>query len=128
MFTSQGNCRLRRRFLCLYHGGSDADVEGTECFDGSVHEKLIDVESHESWRTRLQYMLGTESREPIRIVHHGVCIVVNNVTNGKPTHKAIWRAVWWKPAQPDGDTSLRAERYERGEQIYDETDNGQCDC
>ncbi|KAI9920861.1 hypothetical protein PsorP6_000007 [Peronosclerospora sorghi] len=99
-----------------FHVGSDADIEGIECFDGSVPETISEVKSFESWRTRLQHILEKEANNPSGLFIAGVFIVITLLLMGGRLMSRFRDPFGGDQLSLMEVRRLQQERYERGDE------------
>ena len=113
--------------FCVYmgfHVGSDTDVEGIDCFDGSVPEIIGEVEPTEPWQVRLQRMLEEEAENPSGLFIAVVFILITMILTGRRFVRQIGDPFGGDQLSLEEVRRVQQERYERGEQMYDdETDS-----
>ncbi|GMF38303.1 unnamed protein product [Phytophthora fragariaefolia] len=107
-----------------FHVGSDADAEGIDCFDGSVPEQLGEAEPTEPWHLQLKRMLEEESENPSGLFVAGVFVLVTMILMGGRLVRQFGDPFGGDQLSLMEVRRLQQERYERGEQMYDdETDS-----
>ncbi|KAG7378834.1 hypothetical protein PHYPSEUDO_009459 [Phytophthora pseudosyringae] len=107
-----------------FHVGSDADAEGVDCFDGSVPDALGKAEPTEPWQKRLQRMLEEEAENPSGLFIAGCFILVTMILMGGRFVRQLGDPFGGDQLNLTEVRRLQQERYERGEQMYDdETDS-----
>ncbi|CAI5705262.1 unnamed protein product [Peronospora effusa] len=110
--------------LMGFHVGSEADAEGIDCFDGSVPEMIGEVEPTEPLQVRLQRMLEEEAENPSGLFIAGVFILITMVLMGRRLVRQIGDPFGGDQLSLEEVRRVQQERYERGEQMYDdETDS-----
>jgi hypothetical protein len=107
-----------------FHVGGDADVEGVDCFDGSVPEQLGEAEPTEPWTVRVRRMLEEEAENPSGLFIAGVFVVITMLLMGGRIARQLGDPFGGDQLNLMEVRRLQQERYERGEQMYeDETDS-----
>ncbi|KAG6612680.1 RxLR-like protein [Phytophthora cinnamomi] len=111
-----------------FHVGSDADAEGIDCFDGSVPEQLGEAEPTEPWQVQLKRMLEEEAENPSGLFIAGVFILATIILMGGRIVRQFGDPFGGDQLSLMEVRRLQQERYERGEQMYDdETDSSSDD-
>uniref|UniRef100_A0AAV1UKS1 Folate receptor-like domain-containing protein n=1 Tax=Peronospora matthiolae TaxID=2874970 RepID=A0AAV1UKS1_9STRA len=110
-----------------FHVGSDVDIDGTDCFDGSVPEQLGEPEPTEPtqpWQVRLQRMLEEEAENPSGLFITGVLLLISMMLMGRRIMRQLGDPFGGDQPSLMEVRRLQQERYERGERMYDdETDS-----
>ncbi|CAI5740034.1 unnamed protein product [Hyaloperonospora brassicae] len=107
-----------------FHVGSDDDAEGIDCFDGSVPEQVSEPEPTGSWQVRLQRLLEEEAENPSGLFITGVLLLLTVMLMGRRIVRQFGDPFGGDQLSLMEVRRLQQERYERGEQMYDdETDS-----
>lgn len=107
-----------------FHVGAGTDTEGIDCFDGSVPDVLGEAEPTEPWQKRLQRILEEEAENPSGLFIAGVFVLVTMILMGGRLARKFGDPFGGDQLNLMEVRRLQQERYERGEQMYDdETDS-----
>ncbi|KAG3116112.1 hypothetical protein PI124_g4641 [Phytophthora idaei] len=107
-----------------FHVGGDADAEGIDCFDGSVPEQLGEAEPTEPWQMQLKRMLEEEAENPSGLFIAGCFALVTMILMGGRFARQFGDPFGGDQLSLMEVRRLQQDRYERGEQMYeDETDS-----
>ncbi|KAF4321316.1 hypothetical protein BBO99_00001499 [Phytophthora kernoviae] len=107
-----------------FHVGSDTDVEGKECFDGSVPEQLGEAEPEEPWQDELMRIFEEQSENPSPAFIAGIFVILTMLFMGNRFARQMGDPFGGDQLNLEEVRRLQQERYERGELVYeDETDS-----
>ncbi|RLN10751.1 hypothetical protein BBJ28_00008898 [Nothophytophthora sp. Chile5] len=111
-----------------FHVGSDADVEGTECFDGSVPEQLGETEPVEPWEEVLKRLFDEQVENPSGVFIAAIFGSVAALFMGYRFVRQLGDPFGADQLSLEEVRRLQQQRYERGEHVFDdETDSSSDD-
>ncbi|CEG36126.1 RxLR-like protein [Plasmopara halstedii] len=99
---------------------NELNVNGIECFDGSVPDELGEMEPSEPWQMQLMRMLKEEAENPSGLFISSCFILLTMVLMGKKVVKQIGDPFGGNQLNLMEVRRLQQERYEHGEQVYDD--------